>query len=735
MLSRGGISLMHAVNTTFSKSQIIMRRTAVGLLFVSLCVSAFLLSETLLNRPIPGCGEGADCQQVLASKWAYIAGLPVSLTGILLYGSLMILIFLARSRSGRWLCRFEVAGSMLILMGAFWFYWVQMMILHAFCPWCCSIHAMASIAAVILLLSRWGGVRGKSGFHHILSVLRAEVIIPLFLVVAFAFYQSSGSDPENVVGTDLLEGAGVEAQGDLISVYDGQFTFDSTTFPMMGSPDSNRMLIVLTDYTCPHCRDLHETLRELVEQQGGDVGIVLLPVFRDPGAQELHRVMLTLWKEDPAYFEVLSSGMLTGEIPANPNKILTLAMSHSAGRFYEKAWTHSSWVEQCFQIGQGILVANDQRLEVSTLPQIMMGETILQGNPSLETLVDLLNSSRVSSELAKEKTPAAPQVSKAEAPKGDAQIKFGNEALILPTVPRGEKATKIFTFTNIGTTPLKILGVKVGCGCLVAEGWKQTVLPGNRGSLQISLDTARLNGKVKKPILITSNATNVSGGVLTLSVKAEVWLPVKLSSYIANYGVILTGETAKPKKITMTLTDEGPFNIGTPVCSNDYFKTSWEETKPGKEYVLTVTIPELHRQREQAEIKIPLGHSKYPEIKIPVHARVADVIEPSPSFLMLSSSPLRAPMTRVITVHCHNHKIKDFKITEYSTTGSEGVELKIKPSRSSYWRQIEVTFPAGFDPVKAVSQKTSILIQTNYPGSKELIIPLRVQIGGGRRGR
>jgi uncharacterized membrane protein len=718
------------MNDKISSSKQMTRRIAIVLLLASLCVSAILLGKTWLNKPIPGCGVGADCQTVLASKWASVAGIPISLPGIILYGALIVLVLSARRYSKPLLSRFETAGCLLVVFGAVWFYLVQALILHAFCPWCCSVHAMASTAAILLMVSRRGDVQGVGWPHAVRFAFRIEVISPVILMVAFALYQSSEPERENIVDTRLLDGAGVEADGSQVSVYNGQYTFEPSAFPMMGSPDSDRVMVVLTDYTCPHCRSLHETFREFVNHQGGDVAIVFLPAFRDQAAQELHRVMLTVWKDDPAFYETLSSGMITGDIPADPKKVLTLAQSHNAGRFYEKAWAHASWVEQCFQLGQGILAANDKRLEVSSLPQIMVGDKILQGKPSLETLSALLIPSPPVAAVMVAAVIEPPVETQVEEANGEAKLEFESKDLTLPTVPRGEKASKTFYFTNTGTSPLKISGVKVGCGCMVADGWKQTVLPGERGSFQISLDTARQAGAVRKSILITSNATNIRGGVLTLLVKGEVWLPVKLSQYTAHYGVIPTGETASPKKITMTLTDDGPFDLAVPTCSNDYFKTTWEETKPGKEYVLTVTIPELHRQREQGEIRIPLGHSKYPELKIPVSARVADVIEPSPSFLMLSSTPPRAPQSRLITVYCHNRKFKDFKIIGYNSSGSDGIDLKLKPKRSPYWRQIEVTFPAGFDPVKAVSQKTSIRIQTNYPGGKELVIPLRVQLRG-----
>jgi len=702
------------------------RRLAIALLLAAWCISTFLLAKSLLDNPIPGCAEGAGCHIVLTSKWAYLAGLPVSIAGTLLYGALMILAGITSSQQSLFIRKFEIAACLLILFGAIWFTLVQIFILHAYCPWCCSAHLLASIAAVLLLSSRKKNQVTEASTNTSFRLFRAETIIPLLIVAAFAFFQASTRSPENVINTTISSDYGITTDGKRVSVYGGQLSFDPSTLPVIGSPNAEKMIIVLTDFTCPHCRSLHNTLEELVQNRGGDVGIVLLPAYRDPAAEELHRVMLTLWKEDPTYYETLSSGMINKEIPADPNKILTLALSNSSGRFYEKAWHHASWVDQSLQLGQRLLKANDERLETPSLPQIMIGGRILQGEPRQETLSALLDQPN--------EPTATPPALKADHPdrisnpEADSKpmIEFASNSNI-PKVPRGEVATTIFTFTNNGTAPLKILKVKKACGCTVVEGWKQTVPPGQTGSFKVSLNTSDFVGKVTKRILVTSNATNVEDGVSTLYVKADAWLPIRLSSYNASYGTILTGETAKPMKITMTLHDDGPFKIGQPVCSNPYFKTTWSETKPGKEYLLTITIPKLHRNREKGDISIPLGHPKYPVLKIPAYARVADPVEASPNHLILPRTRLRTPMRRLVTILCHDRKFKDFNITEFKVIGLEGITLSLKPRRSKRWQQIEVTLPSGFDPTKAIAQKTAIYIETNHPKWKKLTVPLQIQ--------
>ena len=175
----------------------------------------------------------------------------------------------------------------------------------------------------------------------------------------------------------------------------------------------------------------------------------------------------------------------------------------------------------------------------------------------------------------------------------------------------------------------------------------------------------------------------------------------------------------------MKTADEGPFKIEAPTCDNDYFNILWQETIPNKEFLLTVSIPKIHRKMEQGEITIPLGHLEYPILKIPILARMADAIEASPSSLKLPPTPLKSPYKRIITVRCHDRAFKDFSIIDAKAIGLEGVSVKVKKAHSKRWQQIEISFPKKFSP--SPNQKPSIQVQTSHPEFRTLTIPLNTQ--------
>ena len=108
-----------------------------GLLFlgVALIISLYLAWNSLQGSAVAGCtNEGGGCHSVLSSKWGYILGLPVSLTGLPIYGALLF-FSLSLSPGSR-----ALTGtlSLLVMGAALWFAAIQLFILKAFCPWCCG---------------------------------------------------------------------------------------------------------------------------------------------------------------------------------------------------------------------------------------------------------------------------------------------------------------------------------------------------------------------------------------------------------------------------------------------------------------------------------------------------------------------------------------------------------------------------------------------------------------------
>ena len=86
-----------------------------------------------------------------------------------------------------------------------------------------------------------------------------------------------------------------------------------------------------------------------------------------------------------------------------------------------------------------------------------------------------------------------------------AQFTFEFETIDYGKIKQGSNGVRVFEFTNTGKSPLLITRVISSCGCTVPKKPEQPILPGEKGSIEVSYDTKRLGG-FSKMITIFSNA-------------------------------------------------------------------------------------------------------------------------------------------------------------------------------------------------------------------------------------
>lgn len=83
---------------------------------------------------------------------------------------------------------------------------------------------------------------------------------------------------------------------------------------------------------------------------------------------------------------------------------------------------------------------------------------------------------------------------------------------------QGDKIEHTFKFANTGTEPLIITNVTTQCGCTAPKGWpRDPVLPGGKGEITLSFNSAGKLGRQNKVATLVSNAVNEDGGQLLLS--------------------------------------------------------------------------------------------------------------------------------------------------------------------------------------------------------------------------
>ncbi len=85
------------------------------------------------------------------------------------------------------------------------------------------------------------------------------------------------------------------------------------------------------------------------------------------------------------------------------------------------------------------------------------------------------------------------------------EFKFQSETINYGKITQGTNGVRVFEFTNVGDAPLIIKEIKSSCGCAIPKKPERPIMPGEKGEISVSYDTARMGG-FSKAITIYSNA-------------------------------------------------------------------------------------------------------------------------------------------------------------------------------------------------------------------------------------
>ena len=167
----------------------------------------------------------------------------------------------------------------------------------------------------------------------------------------------------------------------------------------------------------------------------------------------------------------------------------------------------------------------------------------------------------------------------------------------------GGKVSHTFEFTNKGTKPFVIEHVATTCGCTTPKYSKEPILPGKKGTIQITYDPDGRPGPFRREVTIISNGrTNrnvltIKGDVTARPRSVEDDYPVALTGGMRvnrtspAMGYVARGNT---KSIMLELVNTSQNNVKLGIVydkPSPYFKAEFAsaEVKPGGKAPLTLT--------------------------------------------------------------------------------------------------------------------------------------------------
>jgi uncharacterized membrane protein len=263
------------------------------LLLTAAGISGYLLSVSLSGGRVVGCGLGSSCDAVLQSRWAYVLGLPVSALALIVDLALLLTTFSCgpkstpKQRRGAW--EILVPGAVMVLGAALWFTALQVFVLHRYCPWCLTAHAAGAIAAVMLLIRvPISEARERRDKDPGTSPARLIKFSAFALVAVAALGVAQSFAPGKTYSVTVVPETAKPATtsptlpiSPTMDIFGGRVRLNLAEVPVLGSPSAPHQLISLFDYTCSHCREMHERVAEVQRAFSNRLCVISLPMPLD----------------------------------------------------------------------------------------------------------------------------------------------------------------------------------------------------------------------------------------------------------------------------------------------------------------------------------------------------------------------------------------------------------------------------------------------------------------------
>jgi hypothetical protein len=168
---------------------------------------------------------------------------------------------------------------------------------------------------------------------------------------------------------------------------EGQFTLNLTKVPLIGPVTATKKMVKLFDYSCHHCRHLHELLEQFRAAHSNELAIVMLPVplnsdcnplvKRTPAdhvnACEYARLGLAVYFAKPQKFAEFSEWIFTPPRPPAPAEARSYAEKLVGARELQEA-LNSPAIEEQLKTDINIYLTSSRLARSGQLPQMLFAE-------------------------------------------------------------------------------------------------------------------------------------------------------------------------------------------------------------------------------------------------------------------------------------------------------------------------------------------------------------------------
>lgn len=375
------------------------------LLLAAAGISGYLLSVSLSGGQVAGCGQGSSCDAVLQSRWAYVLGLPVSALALVVDLGLLLTTFACgpksrpKQRRGAW--EILAPGAVMVLGAALWFTALQVFVLQRYCPWCLTAHACGAIASVWLLLrvpvSEAAERRDKDPGASPAKLIKSGALA-LAAVAALGVTQSFAPGKTYSI-TVVPEASKPAPNSPTLEVFGGRVRLNLAEVPVWGSISAPHQLISLFDYTCSHCREMHERVVAVQRSFSNQLSVISLPMPLDAQCNTLikrthpkqvnactyARLGLAVARAKPGAMEPFDDWFFTPTTPPSLTETTNKAVQLVGAEALARA-SNDPVIEKTLRDSMRLFEISAVEYKNGNMPQFMIGTNIFTGDMTTEQL-------------------------------------------------------------------------------------------------------------------------------------------------------------------------------------------------------------------------------------------------------------------------------------------------------------------------------------------------------------
>lgn len=164
-----------------------------------------------------------------------------------------------------------------------------------------------------------------------------------------------------------------------------------------------------------------------------------------------------------------------------------------------------------------------------------------------------------------------------------AELALETAIIELKPKPEDESISTTFVFHNKGTKPVKVLSIDSACSCLSAELDKAVYAPGEKGTGKAEFKVSSFIGRHEKSVHIQTDDPAQPEWIVPFVL--EVPEVIRIEPKTLQWWI---GNPTDSKTTVVTMLGTEPLKIKDITSTRENVEFSWKETKPGREYEVTV---------------------------------------------------------------------------------------------------------------------------------------------------